>query len=373
MTPEPKITELVDVGGRAISGQGAREADLTRGSDYDSILGPSAVIWTREDRRDQDLFDSTKFHTAKGDDLTFLVKQRYGIDRLLDTNGTGTAVLSRPTAGTAGTVWRGTRITIFGGSPKYYRTTEDVAVTTAEASVTVDIEAILPGPGSKASETSDLRLDDSLWDATWTVSSLECSDGSTYEQASDLIARVRKTRLDQRVGHVKAIEAVCKSAGASQVAVFRSDYGGAAGDGGLNVIYVGDLGYQGSAALQRACFIALREARVLGDHMQVLQMTRTVLNPSIDVYLATAPALNDIERLQQIHHSSVIHHLGGSSGGFTFTRIGILSALARPTPEVQRATIVTPSADVSIQVNGNFPATLNRYVVGSVSLRYHGP
>lgn len=373
MTPEPKISELIDVGGRSISGQGDRVADLTRGSDYDSILGPSAVIWTREDRRDQDLFDATKFHTAKGDDLTFLVKQRYGIDRLLDTNGIGVAVLSRPAAGTAGTVWRGTRITIFGGSPKYYRTTEDVAVTSTVLTVSVNIEAILPGPGSKASETTDIRLDDSLWDATWTVASLNCSDGTVFEQASDLIARVRKTRLDQRVGHVKAIEDVCKAAGAAQVVVFRSDYGGEAGDGGLNVIYVGDLGYQGSAALVKACFIALRKARVLGDHLQVLQMVRTTLNPSIDVYLATAPALNDIERLQQIHRSSVIHHLGGTSGGFTFTRIGILSALARPTPEVQGATVVTPASDVSILVNGNFPATLNRYVVGSVSLRYHGP
>ncbi len=371
---EPEILELLDVGGKAISGQGDRSADLTRGSDYESILGPAAVIWVREDRRDQDLFDATKFHTAKDDDLTYLVEQRFGIDRILDTNGQGTATFARPTiGGGAGTMWRGTRITIFGGSPKYYRVTADTAMSAGATNLNVPIEAIQPGPGSIADETDNIRLDDSLWDTTLVPTRLTCAEGTTFEQASDLIARVRKTRLDQRVGHHTAIERVCREAGANNVAIFRSDYGGEANDHGLNVVYVGDEGFQGSADLTRDCFLALRNARVLGDHLQVLQMARVIINPVIDVYLATAPALNDLERLTQIHRGAVVHYLGGISGGFAFTKIGILSALIKPTPEVQRAVVVNPATDISVLNAGHLPAVLNRYVVGTVALRYHGP
>lgn len=373
MESEPTILDMIEIAGKAITGQGDKNADLVRGSDYESVIGPPAVIWTREDRRDTDLFNSTKFHTATGEDLTFLVKERFGIDRYLDSNGSGTAILSRPVGGTSGTVWAGTRITIFGGSPKTYRTIGDKVVPASSTSVSLNIEALVPGPGTGASTITDLRLDDELWDPSWMVASLSCNDGTSFESAAALIARVRQTRADQRVGQVKSIEDACKIVGASHVQVFRSDYGGSASDGGLNVVYVGNLGWEGSPSLVRACFLALRKVRVLGDHMQVLPMTRVILNPVIDVYLATAPALNDLESLYQTHREAVIEYLGGVSGGFSFTKIGILSALIKPTPEVQRATVVTPAADVSVLVNGNFPAVLNRYVVGNVALRYHGP
>ncbi len=373
MEPEPSILDLIATGSKAITGQGDKNADFVRGSDYESILGPAAVIWSREDRRDTDLFNATKFHTAKGEDLTFLVKERYGVDRYLDTNGTGQAVFTRPVGGSSGTVWAGTRITNFGGAAQSYRTVDDVPYFSETTSIRLDIEALAPGPGSAVETTSNIRIDDSIADLTWTADSLVCSDGTTFESAAELIARVRKNRSDARPGQVKAIQDACKAVGATNVQVFRSNYGGDALDGGLNVVYVGNLGWQGSPSLVRACFLALRAVRVLGDHIQVLPMARVILNPVIDVYLATAPALNDIETLYQIHRGAVTEYLGGVSGGFSFTKIGILSALARPTPEVQHATVVNPAADVNVLVNGNFPAVLNRYVVGTVALRYHGP
>lgn len=373
MEAAPSILDLIDIASKAISGQGDKNADFVRGSDYESLIGPPAVIWTREERRDEDLFNATRFHTAQGEDLTSLVRDRYGVERFLDTNGTGTAIISRPTGGSSGTVWAGTRITIFGGSPKTYRTTSDKFVSSESTSALLNIEALVPGPGTGATTTSDLRLDDSLWDPTWTVGSLECSDGESFEPASSLIARVREGRTNQRVGQEQAIKDACKAVGAANVQVFRSNYGGDALDGGLNVVYVGNLGWQGSPSLVKACFLALRSVRVLGDHIQVLPMARVTLNPVIDVYLATAPALNDIERLYQIHREAVIEYLGGVSGGFSFTKIGILSSLIKPTPEVQRATVVTPASDVTVLIDNNFPAVLNRYVVGTVALRYHGP
>jgi hypothetical protein len=371
---ELRISDLIDEGTKAITGQAERSADVNKGSDYVSLIGPPAIIWTREDRRDEDQFKATRFHTATGYDLTYLVKNRYGVDRILETNGVGTAKISRSTAaGGAGTVWAGTRFAVYGSNPRYYRATSNVAVSAGALGINIPIEAERPGTGYFANDSSNIGIQDSLWDSTFTVSSIVCADGTNFEEASALIARVRQSRIDSRVGQVKSMEAACKAAGASKVLIFRSDYGGTAVDAGLNMIYVGDEGYQGSPSLVKACFIALRNSRVLGDHSQVLELNRVILNPVIDVYLAKAPALYDLERLQRIHTAAVTQYLGGTSGGFAFTKIGILSAVASYTPEVQRVVVVNPAVDVSVLTSGHFPPVLNRYVVGTVALRYHGP
>ncbi len=368
-----KISDLIDVGTKAIAGQGDKSVDVTRGSDYVSLIGPPAIVWTREDRRDEDLFKATRFHTATGYDLTYLVKNRYGVDRILNTHGIGSASIARSVSGSAGTVWRGTRFAVWGSNPRYYRATEDVAIAAGAIAASIPIEAVETGTGVSADDSTNIGIQDVLWDSTWSATHIFCNEGTIFEEASDLIARVRTERLNSRVGQLKSIEKACKDAGASKVLIFRSDYGGLATDAGLNMIYVGDEGYQGTPSLVKACFLAIRNCRVLGDHMQVLQLNRVVINPVIEVYLATAPALNDIERLQRIHRSAVVQYLGGTSGGFAFTKIGILSAIARYTPEVQKVNVTTPASDVSVLVNGHFPPALNRYVVGNVSLRYFGP
>ncbi len=370
----PKTQELIDIAGQAIRGGGDYAADLVRGSDYESIIGPTAVIYSRQGLRDIDLFNAGKFHTAVGDDLTRRVLEQFGVQRYLDTRGTGTAVLARPTAaGADGTIWAGTRILIYGSQPKYYRTVEDTPVLAGELVVSVAIEAVELGRGSLANETTNLRVDDELWDNTWVPRSLVCADGTNFESATALIARVREGRKDSRVGHLKKMELVCKAAGADKVVIFRSDFGGADTDSGLNVCYVGDAGYTSSAALVKACTLALRSARVLGDHLQVLQMGRANLAVSADIYLRDQPQDLDTVKLDQIHRSAVTQYLGGREGGFTFSRSGMRGALIRHTPEVQGVTIVTPSADVGILTAGAFPEVLYRYIVSDIALRYHGP
>ncbi len=366
--------ELIDVAKKAIQGSADSAADLTRGSDYESLVGPTAVIYTRQERRDIDLFNATKFHTAQGEDLTELVRLRFGVDRYLDTRGTGQVSIARPTAAAGeGWVWAGTRIAIIGSEPKYYRTLTDTFVAAGDTTAPLDIEAVLIGPGSKADQSAGCRVDDTLWDTTWTVSSLTCTDGTTFESAPDLIARVRQGRHDARVGHSKKIETVCKEAGAANVVLFRSDFGGEALDGGLNVCYVGDIGYSSSPTMVKACFLALRSARVLGDHMQVLQMAPVALNVSCDVYLRDQPYNLDTLRLEQIHRSSIVQYLGGKTGGFTFSLAGIRGAIIRNTPEVQDVVLVTPAADVGILIDGAFPEVLSRYIVSDIAIRYHGP
>lgn len=376
MKPEPTIDEFLKAAKSAVQGQADKNADYIRGSEYDVLAGASAILWSREAQRDTDLFRATKFHTASDLDLTNLVPLRYGIARYLDTRGTGTATLYRPAGGVVDTVWKGTRLRVRGtdGDPKYYRVTTNVPVEAADLYATLSIEAVKFGSGTNVEATSNVDIDDPLTDPTWTVSYLKCTEGTDFEPAADLIARVRQTRLDNRVGYPKAIIDACKAVGAAQVVVLRSDFGGDANDKGLNVTYVGDSGYSGSASLVKACTVAVRSARVAGDHMQVLPMARVLLDITADVYLSDAPGNFDTARLETLHHAALRQALNGSSGNFGYTQIGLMSAITRNSPEVQDVVFSSPTIDVNtLDVTGNFPAVLNRYAVGNISLRYLAP
>lgn len=376
MTSEPTLSETIAAARKAVQGQKDKNADYVRGSDYEILAGSNAIIWTRESRRDTDLFKATRFHDAQGADLTHLVLERYGIERYLDTRGAGLAILTRPTTGTPDMVWAGTRIRLraVNGLSKYYRATEDKSVAPADGSVAFAIEALDVGPGSKITTTSDAVLEDPLADSAWVVSFLTCEDGTIFEPAADLVDRVRTIRTNSRVGYVQAIIDACKSVGAGQVVAFRSDFGGDANDVGLNVTYVGDSGYVGSADLVKACTVAVRTARVCGDHMQILPMAKVSVNVTADVHLRDAPTNFDVSRLEAIHYPSVRQYLNGKSGNFGYTRVEITSAIARSTPEVQDVTFTSPTTDAGIlTVSGGFPAVLNRYVAGDISLRYVYP
>jgi hypothetical protein len=373
---EPTIQELIDIAAQAIRGGADKTADFVSGSDYESLIGPAAMLWSRQAMRDTDMFNAVNFRTADGKDLTNLVRKRYGKERVLDTRGQGTARLVRPAGGIAESIWKGTRLLVPGPKSKVYRTTKTVEVPASEVMVDVPIESLIVGPGSAIDLGSSVaRVDDSLKDSTWTVQSLRCADGTLFEKAEAFRERIRRERLDERVGQEKLIEDVCKAQGAGHVICFRSNFAGEDYDHGLNVVYVGNLGYVGTPELVKACTLALDDVRVLGDHLQVLPMARVDLAVDADVVLHASPALFDLARLERIHHTAVTQYLNGSSGSFTYSRDGIGAAIARMTREVQRVDLVTPSADVQI-VEGdmrNFPAVLNRYVPSSITLRYKGP
>lgn len=372
---EHTISDFIRAARVAVHGQADRDADFIVGSEYDALAGSCAIIWSRQAQRDTDMFRATRFNTAEDRELTRLCYKRWGIQRYLDTRGTGVAVLTRPSAGAAETVWRGTRIQLYGETlvAKVYRVTADTLAVAGATVVTVPVEAIDFGPDSSAQTYSNLGLADPLLDSTWVVSYLDVGRGTLFEKAASLIARVRKTRLDQRVGYPQAIIDACKAVGAGQVAVFASDFGGDALDTGLNVTYVGDSGYSGNPALVQACTVAVRKARVCGDHMQVLPMARVPLTVTADIVLSDAPSRFDISRFEAIHYAALRQALNGDDGDFGYTRIGLMSAIARSTVEVQDVVFSAPLADAGVLVSGNFPPVLSRYVAGNIFLRYVAP
>lgn len=371
MIAEPSIQDLIEFGGKAIKGLDGT-TDLLRGSDYEALIGPSAVIWSRQARRDTDLFRATKFNSAVGADLTELARRRYGKERRLESFGKGTLAISRSASGSQETVWEGTRVSLRGDISRSYRVTETVVIASGDTVATLPIEATQAGTGVAIhASLPNIRFEDPLQDTTWVARSINVVDGTAFEDAAEFRARIRRERFAERVGQADAITAACMEAGAEKVVLFRSDYAGDAYDYGLNVCYVGTLGHTSTPELVKACALRLRSCRVAGDHMQVLQMTNAELDVSAKVYLFDSPAKFNLSRLEYAHHTSIRSYVG-EAGRYTYAIDGLYGAIGRLTPEVQRVEILTPLADGSI-VEGslkNFPQSLTKYTVGKISLQY---
>jgi hypothetical protein len=375
---EPSIQDLLTAAARAVRGGANKAADYIRGSDFDVLAGVGAMIWSRISQRDTDLFKAVRFGTAEGKDLERLVKKRYGIDRIKDSYGTGTAGFERlTTTASSGTIWAGTRIRLRNadtGLSALYVVAQDTPVAAGQKHVDVRIRAGETGPGWKVSATSNLELVDPIWDMTLLPVTLDCADGLVFEKAADFRTRVRALLLEDRRGHEAAIIDACESAGADRVVLFRSDYGGVDTDHGLNVCYVGGLGYTSSPSLVRACTAAARKARVAGDHLQVLPMTHTDLDITATVYLQDSPSSFDTQALYRANRAAVLRNIGGNDGDFTYTLAGIEAAISDSAEAVQEVVVTSPLVDASIvDASGNFPSSLSRYVVRNVTLNYQPP
>jgi hypothetical protein len=372
--PLPSIRDLLTASSNAIVGTRQSVADTRRGSVYDHFAGSGAILVTREAARDRDSFRAVYLDTAEGDDLTRLVKLRYGINRTVPSYGTGAALLTRPTvAAGGGTVWEGTRVLVFASaaSPtaRSYAPANDVQVAAGATAVTVPIRATDIGPGSAVnlSGPAVARVDDPLWDPTWQVAAVQCSDGTALESAPDVRARARATQLAARSGYPDAITAACVAQGAAYVALFDSDY--TPTDDGLCHCYVADAGFSTSTRLIRACTVALEGVRVCGADLQVFGMQIATVPVSAVVTLRDDPG-----RLP----SPDVALRDALSAAFATTRYDydldeLAGVLAGASADVQEVAFLSPTSPATILVSGQMPPLLTRYELGVVTLQYAGP
>ncbi|MGH7297551.1 MAG: baseplate J/gp47 family protein [Polyangiaceae bacterium] len=372
--PLPSIRDLLTAASDAVVGTRQSVADTRRGSVYDHLAGSGAILVTREAARDQDLFRAVYLDTAEGDDLTRLVKLRYGIDRIVPSYGTGTALLTRPTvAAGGGTVWEGTRILVFASaaSPtaRSYATASDVVVPAGATAVTIPIRAADIGPGSAVnlSGPAVARVDDPLWDSSWQVAAVACSDGTALESAPDVRARARATQLAARSGYPDAIIAACVAQGAAYVALFDSNY--TATDDGLCHCYVADAGFATTPRLIRACTVALEGVRVCGADLQLLGMQVATIPVSAVVTLRDDPG-----RLP----SPDVALRDALAAAFVTTRYDydldeLAGVLSGASADVQDVSFLSPTSPATILVSGQMPPVLTRYELGAVTLQYAGP
>jgi hypothetical protein len=348
----PTINELRDAYNAEV---GARRqyADRHAGSLHDHLGGPGALLFVRQSGRDRRMFRRNYFNTAEGDALDYYVDQRFGKSRRQLTASSGTALLTRPTAAAgAGWIWRGTRVSVSrGGSEgiRYYRVTADQYVTATAVQATVDVESEVAGAGYDVTEDLAVQfVGDPLWDTTWVVGELRTSGGTDRETADAFRARIRDEAWEERPGYPEAIVDACEAAGAYEVALFASDYLGAANDFGLNRVYVGDASYQTSEVLLRDCRLAMATAAIAGTNVQILAMVDTPLTFTIAITLWDTPDKIDQGQAKRLAQDAVLEYFRSLENPFVWRIAGVRAAVQRVVRGVQTITVASSSPEPTL-------------------------
>lgn len=294
--------------------------------------------------------------------------------RIQATRGQGSLTLSRPAAaGADGTVYAGTRVELLTATaPVVYRVAADTTVLAADTDVAIPIEATRDGSGVKATADADrLRLADSLFDATLSPIALVCADGTDEEAADVYVARARAAAKAARVGYPERIRRACLDAGAGEVVLLAADALGPAADVGLSYVYVADAAFQTSAALRKACSIALDAVRVAGCDVQVLGMEQVAVAATVNVTLWDEVGAFDVLELEQAIVAAMVDDFARRQSFWAFRLDALAGVVQRLSPAVQTAAVATAPAPPIVA----FPATLPRYVLApsAITLTLAGP
>ncbi len=370
----PSIADHLRAGKNAIVASRDLFADTRSGAVYDFLMGTAALAWSREALADRDKFRAIYFTTAEGDDLTDFVLKRYGITRILDTYGPGTATFIRPSAAAgAGTIYAGTQIQVSSpnGGATVYQVASNTVVSASATTVLVPIQATTYGSGVAVSGMNG-QVIDPLWDNTFSVLGLYCQNGTTYEPAPAFRARVTQTLLDQRPGYPALITQTLQNVGASQVLLFPSNYQST--DHGVNCAYVADQGFSTSQSLLIACRYAVESCRVLGADLQVLPMQSSTISVALTVSLWDDPSKFDQAALTATIASAVVQYFTNLQNAFAYKLNGIAGAAMRVSQAIQTVTVTNPVADATFS-SANWPAILTRYIasLGTISVTLTGP
>ncbi|WP_438029031.1 hypothetical protein [Sorangium sp. So ce233] len=373
-TPLPTVDGLLSAFSGAVRAAGGAAKNTRRGAGYDALGGPAAILWARQAIRDRDLFRQNLVETATGYRLETIVERRYGVPRVQETFGTGTAVFERPVAGSDGTLYRGTRIEVLGDSPRpeVYAIAEDTGVDAATTWLQVPVRATRPGPGTGVlASGARIRLADAVFDDTFSVAQIRCDAGTAEEPAATYLSRARQTKLDNRVGYHKRIVQACIDAGAATVVLLDAGVFGEDDDFGVSHVYVADAGYTTSEALLDACFLAVDRVHVAGCDMQVLGMEVTPLTSALTLKLWDSPGAFDQVSIRRRTLDALLAEFGRRKDFWLFRHDALRGAVVAASPEVQDADIATtpdePAAD--------FVPVLPRYTLAGtdVTITLQGP
>lgn len=384
--PLPSLSDFVAAFHRGVRAKRDKRADGRSGSAYDYIAGTTAMLMARESAYVRDLFRAIYFGQAEGNDLTELVAERYKIARVLDTFGPGTATLRRLTnAAGDETIWEGTRILVQSPntSGTVYAVAADTPVSpTATYVAGLPIRATQTGTGVAINTMvtgQPCVFDDSLEDPSWTVTSLQCADGTAFEQASLFRARVLATLQSNQVGYAPGIANACALVGAANVAVFGTNFGGR--DLGACATYVGDAGFNGSSALVAASTLTLERWRMLGADMLIGAMQQASLAIAATVQLYDDPSKFDTATIQAAC-ASAIRRVFGATGAYSYDIDALFGAVVDVSDAIQDVTFTSPASSQGLLVpypppSGNlwFPQALTRYAIpaNGIALTFVGP
>lgn len=381
-TRVPGIAEFRDAASKALHGYRDPRLSTRPGGGYDLVLGSSALLWSREVARDQALFRQVYVESARGAALDRLVEAYYTVERVRATYGTGKLVLVRPTVGAgAGTVYAGTRVLVVrsGQAPEVFAVAADTDVGALDTSVPVPIRATRMGAGVAISaDSTALRLDDSVFDATFVAASLVCGDGQDEEKDEDYLARARAGRRDRRPGYYQRIVDACHEAGAANVVALHAGTFGAAKDFGLNYVYVGDASFTTPPGLQAACAAKLEGARVAGCDVQILTMQRVNLTATIVCFLIGDPGSFSTTGLANGLVEVLVDYFEGRSDWWSLRYNTVIGTMLQLSTDIQSVGIhlAEHQADPALpETPEAFPDVVTRYALarGDVSVMFTGP
>jgi hypothetical protein len=379
--PLPTITDHLKAARGALTSQRDVFGDVRPGSLYDHATGPTAVLLSREASRDRDLFADTYFSNASSDALTGLIQGRYGIARILDAPGLGTSRFARTSAAAGGgKLLRGTRVAVSGSPPMVYQIAQDTTVLAADVVADVPIKSTVVGVGSAVKAYGGLQLLDPTYDPLWLPITLECGDGTNFEEASVYRARALTTRLNARNGYVTQMTSVCSAQGATNVVIFVSSFGLATDDFvddyGINALYVADNNIQTAASLITNCRVALESARVLGADLWVGGIAQSPLYLTAVVSLIDSPGKLNTVSIARACITALLGQFAGPGAGYTYKLDSLSASIVSADPTVQQVVLwVQPTTDSQPINPAKFPATLTRYTLSpqNIFLTFQGP
>ena len=340
--PIPTIPQMLDAAAAELWAR-RPAADAHRGSVYDVEAGTGAMLWIREANRDRASFRGCYVDTCEGSALDWRILKFGGPARVDATKGTGSALITRATvAGGQGTVWAGTRVAVaaLGQVPRFYRVAADTLIDAATSGALIPIEAETAGSGvavdSGSLNVPRMWFEDRVWDSTWQVTAVSCSDGTVRESDAEYRARWRQGKLDRRPGYRKAIEDALVAQGAVHIALFESDYSGA--DNGINRIFVADGAWQSPVDLLRRCILALESVKVAGCDTTVWGITRTEAAFDLTANLWEQPGNADEAAIRTAVQDGVLHYFSGRDNAFIFRRDGATGSAMQACPALQSLT-----------------------------------
>jgi hypothetical protein len=385
--PIPSLGDFVAAFHRGVKAKRDKREDGHSGGGYDYIAGTSAMLMVREAAFIRDCFRADYFNDAQGQDLTDLVAGRFKIDRILDTDGTGTATLYRANASAdAGippslrVIWEGTRILVTSptSAATAYAVAADTPITAGALYVAgLPIRATTTGVGTAVNTAQTGQacvVGDPLWDTSWQVTNVTCADGTVFEPAPAFRARVVATLRQNTVGYAPGIAYACGLAGAANVSVFGTNFGGT--DLHACATYVGDAGFNGSTPLVTASKFILESWRMLGAQMLIGPMVQASLPVVATVQLYDDPAKFDTPTIANACEGAIARVLG-ANGSYAYDLDALFGAVSQVSDAVQDVIFTTPASSEGL-LAGNplwFPPSITRYQIppGGIALTFTGP
>lgn len=362
--PLVTIDDLIRAYNAEISARSDGVGDTRDGAIHNIAAGIGALTWSRQSARDRDVYRTIYFDTARGADLEGRIEAFGGASRIQATRGAGAAEISRATtAGGAGTLWKGTRISVGRAGfdiPRLYQVAADTVIGAATLGAWVPIEACDLGTGVEIDTGESggvLSWHDQVWDSTWQIASLRCANGTDRESDPAYLARYRAAKVDARRGYAQAIIDACKAVGAADVALFESDV--IAPDTGLNRCFVGDTGGNATPDLLRACRLAVEGARVLGCDLTVFGMARSLVSIDLTIRLWSDPGNFAQGVLVEEAKQSVLRYFDTGAAPYVFRLDGLRAELTRAIPDMQSVAMTSGPTD-TVFANVLAGATLTR-------------